>query len=125
MNTIDILTRMIQKHDIQANWDKIPDFIPMLAEIIVYDPDDYCSHARLKIGDGKTTITSLPFIDEIIDISSSQVIYQGDLLTNIINNYILDIDYESYLSFNTDEIIINNDTTSVLGQAILGQLILA
>ena len=37
------------------------------------------------------------------------------------------IDYDSNLAFDTTEIVINNltNTTSVLGQAILGQMVLA
>lgn len=31
--------RIIHMHDIEANWDKIPDLIPKQAEMIVYDPD--------------------------------------------------------------------------------------
>lgn len=36
-----------------------------------------------------------------------------------------DIDYESLLSFNTSEIVFTSNTSSVLGQAILGQMVLA
>lgn len=42
-----------------------------------------------------------------------------------INGYILNIDYERDLAFDTAEIVIVSNTTSVLGQAILGQMILA
>jgi hypothetical protein len=48
------------------------------------------------------------------------------LLSTILETYILNIDYETLFAFNTSEIIINNaNTTSVLGQAILGQMVLA
>ena len=44
----------------------------------------------------------------------------------IFNMYLLNIDYDTVLGFDTSEIIFGNtSTTSVLGQAILGQLILA
>jgi hypothetical protein len=44
-----------------------------------------------------------------------------------VNNYLLNIDYDTLLKFDTNEIVINNtiNTTSVLGQAILGQMVLA
>lgn len=54
-------TRIVQKHDIQENWDKALNFIPKTGEIIVYDADDNYSYARMKIGDGVTTVGNLPF----------------------------------------------------------------
>lgn len=67
-------TRIVQKHDTQANWDKAINFIPKIGEIIVYDADDNYPYARTKIGDGVTTVSNLPFTvpegatdDEIID----------------------------------------------------------
>ena len=49
----------------------------------------------------------------------------GDEISYV-KSYILDIDYESTLAFDTSEIIFDTiNTTSVLGQAILGQIILA
>ena len=67
-------TRIVQKHDTQENWEKALNFIPKAGEIIVYDVDDNYSYARMKIGDGVTTVGNLPFTvpegatdDEIID----------------------------------------------------------
>ena len=56
------LTRMQQKHDIEVNWLKAINFIPMAAEIIVYDPDEVYNYARFKCGDGVTYVNDLPFI---------------------------------------------------------------
>lgn len=59
------------------------------------------------------------------ELASSQITHEDALLSDIINTYILGIDY-SALAFDTNEIVINaTNTTSVLGQAILGQLVLA
>jgi len=64
--------RLINKHDIEANWLKATNFIPKKAEIIVYDRDDNVadeslrgtySYARFKIGDGETPVSALPFRD--------------------------------------------------------------
>ena len=55
-------TRVIHKHDIEANWEKAVNFIPKQAEIIVYDKDDNYAYQRLKIGDGETNVNDLPFI---------------------------------------------------------------
>jgi hypothetical protein len=48
-------------------------------------------------------------------------------LSDLINNYSLNIDYDKSLAFDTSEIVINtgNNTSSILDQAMLGQLILA
>jgi hypothetical protein len=56
-------TRIIHKHDIEANWAKATGFIPKEAELIVYDPDENFSYARTKMGDGITKVNDLPFIN--------------------------------------------------------------
>ena len=62
MNEKQILSRIIQKHDIETNWNKAANFIPMRGELIVYDPDENFSYARTKMGDGLTGVNDLPFI---------------------------------------------------------------
>lgn len=54
--------RVQHKHDIEANWLKATNFIPLASEIIVYDPDENYDYPRIKIGDGKTNINALPFV---------------------------------------------------------------
>ena len=55
------------KHDIAANWEKAKNFIPLAGELVIYDGllenGVYVEPPRLKIGDGKTKINDLPFID--------------------------------------------------------------
>ena len=58
------------------------------------------------------------------DLGSAQVIHGENVLSDIINMYMLNIDYDD-LAFDTTEIVVGSKTTSVLGQAILGQLVLA
>lgn len=67
MASKEFLTRVIQKHDIEENWNKATNFIPKQGEIIVYDIDAEHQHERLKIGDGATLVSNLPFYlaDEI------------------------------------------------------------
>ena len=64
--------RVQHKHDIEANWLKATNFTPLIGEIIVYVPDENYDYPRIKIGDGKTNINSLPFVTknyaEIADI---------------------------------------------------------
>lgn len=58
--------RIAQKHDTEANWNLCSDFIPYYGEIIIYDPDVQNPSPRLKVGNGATPITELPFMIEII-----------------------------------------------------------
>lgn len=76
-NKKEIRTRIVHKHDIEANWLKATNFYPEKGEIIVYDieVDDNgvlldltgtgrtqpYTYERFKIGDGKTVVSLLPF----------------------------------------------------------------
>lgn len=120
--------RLIQKHDVEANWITASNngFVPLNGEIIFYDKDENYDYVRMKIGDGTTLVNELPFIDESIIIDSTKVTHGDNLLSNILETYILNIDYETLLAFDTSEIVTGaTSTTSVLGQAILGQMVLA
>jgi hypothetical protein len=57
-------SRIINKHDTEANWLKAASFIPKKGEIIVYDADSNYSYERAKIGDGVTVVSNLPFVDD-------------------------------------------------------------
>lgn len=59
-----IQTRIAQKHDVEANWNKAENFIPKKGEIIIYDKDDNHVTIRVKVGDGVTVVKSLPFITD-------------------------------------------------------------
>lgn len=48
----------------------------------------------------------------------------GDAISEI-QSYFLNIDYDAILAFDTSEVIFGTNTSSVLGQAILGQMVLA
>ena len=64
--------RIITKHDTAENWEKATSFKPKLGEIIVYETPsntilnqyDWESIPRIKIGDGETVISKLPFITD-------------------------------------------------------------
>lgn len=49
-------SRIVQKHDTKANWDKATNFVPLKGEIIVYDDLN-----KIKIGDGNTTVVNLSY----------------------------------------------------------------
>lgn len=68
MATKNFDARVRLKHDIEANWVKAVNFIPLESELIVYDPssDDPTypvDYYRFKIGDGVTLINNLDFVD--------------------------------------------------------------
>lgn len=65
----ELKSRLVQKHDIQANWEKAVSFIPKQGEIIVYDKDESFDYVRVKIGDGQTPVNDLAFaVANIADI---------------------------------------------------------
>lgn len=107
-------TRIQHKHDTEANWLKAVNFIPKIGEIIVYDSDENHATARVKIGDGVKTVIELAFIDKTVQEYVDNKIQEA-----------LTIDYNAHLAFNTSEIVFSSNTSSILGQAILGQLVLA
>ena len=49
----------------EAEWDKL-NFIPLEGEFVVYLADESCRYARLKVGDGKTPLHSLPFFTDML-----------------------------------------------------------
>ena len=59
-NTIN--TRIQLKHDTEFNWLAHP-IVPLLGELIIYTADSTHAYSRLKVGDGITNTTDLPFID--------------------------------------------------------------
>lgn len=61
-------TRIQQKHDSQTNWDKATNFIPKDGEIIIYDADANNAKPRIKVGDGTSKLSALPFITNDADI---------------------------------------------------------
>lgn len=87
MATKTLKTRIIHKHDIEANWNLATGFIPMDGELIVYDADENYSYKRVKIGDGETVVSALPFINEptldlIDEVSETLDVLSGSVSTN-------------------------------------------
>lgn len=60
-------TRLVNKHDIEANWLKATNFTPLQGELIVYDVDENYNYERIKMGDGITNVNELPFISPQVD----------------------------------------------------------
>ena len=123
-----IKTRMSQKHDIQANWEKAVNFIPLAGEIIFYDPDETCVFTRMKVGDGEKLVSELPFFGGQVNQITTADISHADFkksLAELIDAYVLEIDYEKLLAFDVTEIVTDfNFASSLLGKAVIGKMIL-
>ena len=62
--TSTVKTRIQLKNDTEENWNKTQGrFTPLKGEVIIYSTDDTHPFPRLKVGDGETNVTMLPFID--------------------------------------------------------------
>jgi hypothetical protein len=61
-------TRIVHKHETEANWILAVNFTPMQGEIIIYDIDENYDYERLKIGDGVKNVNALPFINDAVNI---------------------------------------------------------
>ena len=59
-----IQTRIRQKVDTKANWDKATNFVPLKGEIIIYSDLN-----QAKVGDGTTKVGALPFLKGKADAS--------------------------------------------------------
>lgn len=57
----EVKTRIIHKHDKEANWLLAANFVPMPGELIVYDADETHSKPRFKVGNGVDIVSDLPF----------------------------------------------------------------
>lgn len=79
-----INTRVLHKHDIESNWQKAQNFIPLKSEIIIYDEDENYSYKRIKIGDGETGVNALPFYSNDWNNLQNRPFYEegsGDTIT--------------------------------------------
>ena len=60
--------RISQLHKTEAEWAAYASWAPDAGELIVYDPDEKYSYARIKIGDGSTPLSQLGFfIDSAVE----------------------------------------------------------
>lgn len=55
-------SRIRLKSDTETNWNEHP-ITPLAGELIIYSADTNHPYSRLKVGDGNTLVTNLPFID--------------------------------------------------------------
>ena len=94
-----IKTRIQNKHDIELNWLRAEEFVPYAGELIIYDAETQeaftaayekltdaqktalgrttpITYARAKVGDGKISVSALPFISSYeTDVKLSEDLY--------------------------------------------------
>ena len=77
----NILSRVRNKHDTQANWEKATNFVPLEGELIIYDVDTTNPIPRFKVGDGVKNVNDLPFGEGKffveVEVSSDSIIEPG------------------------------------------------
>ena len=79
--------------------------------------------SKISMEDYPNNSTLMAVIDAIDETKADK-----DYIDEIFNTYLLNIDYATLLAFDTTEIVIgtsSSDTTSMLGKAILGRMILS
>jgi hypothetical protein len=85
------------------------------------DAEGNLQRKQISASDAETlTGLSLDEIKESLVVPSTRVTHGESLLSNILETYILNIDYENLLAFDTSEIITSatSTTSAILGQAI-------
>ena len=78
MSEKTLKARLLMKNDTATNWAKATNFIPKTGEIIVYNENP----PKIKIGDGKTKVNSLPFISSSIYVGDTKPTENYDLWIN-------------------------------------------
>lgn len=103
--------RIVHKHDIEERWNEKGIFIPKQGEIIVYDRDEQYSYERMKIGDGITSISELPFVTHL---SQSEL---DNAIQNSLKNGNYSIDADTLGGISSSEYALTEEVvTSVNGQ---------
>lgn len=62
--------RVSHLHKTAVEWAKYKDWTPDAGEFIIYDPDERYNYARVKVGDGKRTLSELDFFVDSAAITS-------------------------------------------------------
>lgn len=61
MSEVVFNTRIINRHDTVANWEKYPDFKPKAGEFVIYE-DAENGQSKIKVGNGTATVSELPYV---------------------------------------------------------------
>ena len=74
--------RIVLKHDIEENWLKAENFIPLTGEIVIYDADENNTKPRMKVGNGTDAINVLPFIGD--EIATEDEVFEAMALADML-----------------------------------------
>lgn len=82
MKDSNMRARISQLHKTESQWALIPNFVPFQGELIIFDPDKQYKYARVKIGDGISKLSDLPFfiepvVETFIDNNTNKIIDAG------------------------------------------------
>lgn len=66
-NTKTLYTRIQHRRGTAAEWEANGSFVPLNGELIVYTPTVDGEVSRIKMGDGRTTVVDLPFLNATIE----------------------------------------------------------
>ncbi len=103
-------TQIIHKHATQAEWDA-SNYTPLKAELIVYDTDTNVTFPRIKIGDGRLTVSALPFLNQIV--SEALITLIGDDANKNVRTIATEV-----VTDPTIELITLNDIDTICGTII-------
>lgn len=70
----EIKTRIQNKNDTSENWAKAVNFVPLKGEIIIYNDT-----LQFKIGDGKTLLSQLEFVDKEFTTEEISGLYESSI----------------------------------------------
>jgi hypothetical protein len=113
--------RIVHKHDTEANWLLATNFIPKTGELIIYDIDASHSSPRFKIGDGTSTVTSLPFFSgAAADIGNATILKSG--LMSSTDKIKLNNIEENATSVYVDSVLSNSSTNAIQNKAVFKAL---
>lgn len=79
--------RFTLKNDTEENWKKAVNFIPKKGEPIIYNKDAKHNYSRIKIGDGITKVSNLPFsnIDNVAKLDADNIFYGETTFNNFVS----------------------------------------
>ena len=79
--------RFTFKNDTEENWKKAVNFIPKKGEPIIYNKDAKHNYSRIKIGDGITKVSNLPFsnIDNVAKLNANNIFYGETTFSNFVS----------------------------------------
>ena len=80
-----VKTRIQNKNDIEANWLKATNFTPLKGEVIIYNEDSTHDYKRVKVGDGKTLVSNLPFLNAELEAKISDLTTRLSALEALLN----------------------------------------